>query len=284
MSEVSPVAPDEVLFFLHIPKTAGVSVYEVLDANFAPEEIFPVPDAVSSEKMFRELSPSQLAKIRLVRGHFWFGPGDRGVYDFLVPDPKTITFLRDPVDRTVSLFQFVMRHPELWLAKRMMRPEVELLDLADVVLDEAELGELQSLDLEQFVRHPEVRGELRNLQARLVVGRSRPGVFRNGDDPSRVQRLSDAELLDLAMERLEEFAFVGLTERLDESVTMLTRMFGWPEPGEIPQLNAADSPSRSYDISAGAREAIREQVAVDMELYAHACSLFESRSAAKLSP
>jgi hypothetical protein len=280
MREGNGLGPGDVLFYLHIPKTGGVSLYDVIDVNFSPEEVFPVPEPLRSRRMFQELSPAAIAHIRCVRGHFWFGPGDWGAHDFLKPDPVTITFLRDPVSRTVSVYQFVLAHPELWLAKKIVRPEVPMHELDDQELDDEEVEALRSMSIAEFVRHPQVWGEVANLQARLVVGRTAGGFLR-GDDPSRVQRLSDDDLLAAATARLETFAFVGLTERFQESVALLANRLGWDLPESTPRLNAADRASESIELTPPDREAILEQVEVDIALYDHGRRVFEAESAAR---
>jgi trehalose 2-sulfotransferase len=280
VSKESPLGPDDVLFFVHVPKTGGISLYEVIDANFAPEEILPVPESEDMEKAFRDLSPSDLAKLRCVRGHFWFGPGDRAVHDFLLPNPVIITFLRDPVARTVAVFQFLTRNPNIWLGKRMMRPEVQSPARAQPPLEEGEIEELKAMELMDFVCHPAAQREIRNLQARQVLG-TVPGNPRHGTgDPAQEQRMSDEELLSRAKKRVEEFAFVGLTERFDESVTALTRMLGWDPPQRIPWLNrSGKDPSGAYPVPDEAHSAILDRTRVDRELYEHARELFYAKLA-----
>jgi sulfotransferase famil protein len=276
----SPLRPDQVLFYLHIPKTGGVSLYEIIDSNFAPEEILPVPNHEKVKNAFRELSPTQLAAIRYVRGHFWFGRGDQAIYDFLVPDPVTITLLRNPIDRTVSVFQFVTSNPHIWLAKRVMRPGARLTEIARHPIEEGEIRALQSMNLKDFVRNPAVQNEIRNLQARLVVGQVPGNPHANGrGEYEQEGRMPDDELLELAKRRLDGFAFVGLTERFEESVVALTSRFGWPPVHHIPRLNASEEPSQRYQVPPDAREAILERTDVDAALYEHARRLFETQRA-----
>ena len=53
-----------------------------------------------------------------------------------------------------------------------------------------------------------------------------------GDEPEHgvLARKQDGRLLHLAIEHLEEFAAVGMQERFDESLALLTRQLGWGIP------------------------------------------------------
>ena len=70
---------DDVLFFLHIPKTGGLSLIQFLDSQFAANEIFPL-HSVRSESEIAKFTPEQLRCFRLIHGHFRFGPYDNGIY------------------------------------------------------------------------------------------------------------------------------------------------------------------------------------------------------------
>lgn len=250
------LGPGDVLFFLHIPKTGGVTLTRILDERFSPEEVLPTPDPNNPAAKFRELPPSRLAKIRLVRGHYWFGPGDGAIHDFLSPDPVTITVIRDPVDRVVSTFRHALRDRRNWLSK---------------YLDEDD-------DLETFLAHPVVENHVRDLQARLVVGLAPgnrpPAPAGAAKDP---ESMSAEELLERAKSRLDGFAFVGVTSRLDESVASLMRTFGWPPPDDVPKLNAAPRSVASQEISERARHRIEELNQVDAAVYEHANRLLDAR-------
>jgi hypothetical protein len=58
---------------------------------------------------------------------------------------------------------------------------------------------------------------------------------------------------------------------------MLADELGWRRPDRVSRLNAADRPSESIELSSTDRQAILEQVEVDIELYDHAGRLFQAR-------
>jgi hypothetical protein len=266
MPRALPPGDRELLFFLHVPKTAGISLTAVLDANYTEGQILQVQDWREAEGLIGEMSVVELARVRCVRGHYWFGPGDRAIHDRLSVDPVVITVMRDPVARTVSAYQHVMRWSEHWLRETLG------------------LGEGETMSLYDFVVHPETQGEITNLQTRLMVGMV-PGnppqlnVGEGADVP-----LADEELLDAAKARLDSFAWVGLTERMEESVRLLSAMMGWEPVEELPVLNINPVPSAQVEVPAETRAAILERTVLDSELYAHAAALLDQALAVHLPP
>src|SRR5687767_3984239 len=104
--------PDDVLFFQHIPKTGGLSLIEFLDSQFPPEAIFPL-HSMGSAAEITKFTPDQLRKFRLIRGHFGFGPYDNAIYRYITQNPILITFLREPVARTISAHRYRQRVKEI---------------------------------------------------------------------------------------------------------------------------------------------------------------------------
>jgi hypothetical protein len=94
---------------------------------------------------------------------------------------------------------------------------------------------------------------------------------RYKDDPQ--------QWLELAKERLaEEIAFVGLVERFEDSMALLSYTFGWNPVAEYQNLMVAPKrPKR--ELEPDVRDAIADRNALDLELYAYAKDLFESRYA-----
>jgi hypothetical protein len=242
---------DDVLFYLHIPKTAGLSLIALLDAHFRTEEIFPLHSAPSPE-MFEVYSPEQIAGYRLVRGHFDFGPYDNGIYKHITPNPICLTMLREPISRTISHYRHNLRHDHgRW---------------HDVIV-------AQKMSLKDFVCSPDTYAAVVNHQTRLLVGK----VKGNPQNYVDSKALSEEAMLSLAKERLEQFAFFGLIERFHESILLLSHTFGWKPVEAYPMLNKSPEPSDPDSIPPEALEAIIARTRLDAELYQYAQQLFEAR-------
>ena len=91
------LAPDEMLFFVHIPKCAGTSFRDMLKRWFGPDLLhYDAHDAQGlAQAVSRRASPP-----RAVTGHFVYG-----VHEALTVRPRYISLVRHPVDRFVSLYR-----------------------------------------------------------------------------------------------------------------------------------------------------------------------------------
>lgn len=254
----------EILVFLHIPKTAGTTLRPVVTGHYADAEADDEPELElwegivydRGEGFFKPPGGNPIPPyaatalehhdVRAVVGHFSFG-----VHRLARRSARYMTFLRDPVDRVTSLyFHFTTwkpdeSRPEVWFPGDGDRPFTD------------------ETTLEEFVTSYALR-ELDNDQTRRVSGIEPPF----GD--------CTRDMLDVAKRNIEEhFAVVGLTERFDESVALASHVLGWtPEIGYLPQLvNEARIPVS--DISLAAREAILERNELDHELYRFAQDRFQ---------
>ncbi|RPH61807.1 MAG: hypothetical protein EHM81_03500 [Chloroflexi bacterium] len=94
MGIANPLRVTEQLYFMHIPKCAGMSLIAVLDQYFTIDEICPLHDTF---KNFQAYTPEQMAAFRFIRGHFPYK-----LIDLLPGRPRTLTILRHPVKRVIS--------------------------------------------------------------------------------------------------------------------------------------------------------------------------------------
>ncbi len=116
-------------FFQHVPKTAGTSFRHQLYRVFSQKEIFPnladLKQNGGRYRPFRELrnlTPDFLADKNLLMGHL---PWHAGKHLF-GQEPRHLLFLRDPIERMVSLFHHLKTYgPSVDATDR------EILDLID---------------------------------------------------------------------------------------------------------------------------------------------------------
>jgi len=103
--------------FLHVPKTAGTTLREIINRQFRPDLVYAV---YSTDPAFhglddlKQLTPEQWSGLRVVLGHL-----DWGVAAWAPPETRFVTLMREPQDRVISLYHHQMtlyRSPEQRLA------------------------------------------------------------------------------------------------------------------------------------------------------------------------
>ena len=248
---------DDILYFLHIPKTAGTTLITILDSHFDLDSI--LVDHGWNELL--QKMPLDFSKIRLIRGHFGYG-----LYSLLPKKPVYITMLRNPVERTISDYYQTRRNQNPTPKGYLIRNT----ELSDVVKDPSKKQIFANnqvrhiaLDLDIFSSTKEIdKDVLANFSYDSYAEFFLPGI-------------SNEKLLDTAKRHLSEFRFFGITERFEESLMLLCYTFGWrPIRNVIKQNVAIGKPS---EFSKETIDSISECTKLDSELYRYAIKLFESR-------
>ena len=96
------MSPDQALVFVHIPKTGGTSLHDILVENFRDDEICP--------ERFNNLerwNRDHLVKFNYFSGHF-----DRTGVNCIPQAKNIITVLRDPKKRVLSLYHYWRSHKD----------------------------------------------------------------------------------------------------------------------------------------------------------------------------
>ena len=261
-----------VVLFLHIPKTAGTTLDKIIyhyckistylrdEQNCYQEGIYFFPRGIEPDqyaRIFRAAHqcgneiPDGVARalarddLTAVAGHFPFG-----IHRFLTRPFTYITLLRDPIDRVISLYYHERKYDHNHAIHKALQSDG--VGLGEFV---TKLGYTQA----------------NNGQCRMIAG----------EEP----RFGGCErrLLDTAKANLRNhFAVVGLTERFDESVDLLTRKLRWRSSGQrglpsfSPQLVNKDRPPKE-SLSPQVRDMIARHNELDLELYEYARLLFEEQ-------
>jgi hypothetical protein len=97
------------LIFLHLPKTAGSTIYYILNRLYQNEKVFNVHWRGTQGNLdnFKTLPTAEREKIKLIRGHFRFG-----LHDFFEGETSYFSFLRNPEERILSFYTYVQQSPK----------------------------------------------------------------------------------------------------------------------------------------------------------------------------
>jgi len=256
-----PLKKDDILYFLHIPKTAGTSFTAILDNFFDLYSICP------EQTWHQFLRKMPNFNYNFIRGHYGYS-----ICKILPKEPVCITMLRDPIDRTRSYYDHIHAYPK---ANHQL-PDDYLSD------DESLLDVLNNKDKKKIFSNVQTRHiavDIDGLSLSKLLGSTEHekyvGIFENF--PAFVDiDTSDSTLITKAKKRLSKFAFVGLVEKYEESLLLLYYTFGW-KPIRNKWKLMQTGKTKKEDLSELTMKAIKNCTKLDQELYGFARQLFEQR-------
>jgi len=238
---------NDILFFLHIPKTAGTALFRSLVRLVGDQNVLSLPDHVLSIAYGPTYSPSQIdgLGIKIVRQH--------KTYDFIQEFPRapyTITMLRSPMARIISYYRYVKTVPSHSLHNRVVNENIGL----DEFLDIAPMFDTY------------------NSQTWRLCGSE---IFMK-------EAFSDEDKVAIAKTHLEQVAYFGLQEQFDLSLKLLSWKFNWPSL-KWDVVNKSKAKFTDHELTQTVKDKIEEMNHLDQQLYSYAEELFERRvNASKL--
>lgn len=231
--------------FFHIPKAAGTSVREQIAYRLKPERSLYVSDI--SEIAY--LSDRALNSYDFIAGHFGVQLLNR-----IQGQPIKLIFLRDPVARTRSQYQYLRRLAEMGAGSSFNH--------YDAVIRGRTLKEM--LNDQQDVR---INSWLRDTETWTLV--------KDYQHHYRYHEMSHAEVLDIAKENLAKMDYFGIVEFMDESFDLLNAKFGWSIKNDVREnVSIYDEDSADQHST---DEVIKEHNLLDVELYEYACKKFRQQ-------
>ena len=249
------VGAREPLFFMHIPKTAGTSMRRFLSDQYGESQTCPASDWSELIDLKQPID-----SYPLIQGHF-----NISMRSFF-PGRKSLTLLRNPLDRTLSALRHLKRDPNFHPLYKQAK--------------DMTIGEMLA-DSRIFAMHQ--NAQTAYLSARTkgadVVELMRAGLARGERlDPGS---LEDEPDLELAKSNLRAFEFVGLCEKLPEFLPMLSQGMDFHPVISFQKDNyAPDGLSNFHSLGADEIALLRQCNALDLELYNFAEQLIAERKAA----
>ncbi len=120
--------PSPLLFFIHIPKTAGSSIYQILHREYSKRL-----------GIFYDLTPREwemtLARpdhgFDCIFGHYWFGFHAHSARPY-----EYATMMRHPVEAVLSYYFYIAHQPSHWLNPFVLQmPMKDFFQLPDNIMD-----------------------------------------------------------------------------------------------------------------------------------------------------
>jgi len=244
----------EGIYFFHIPKTAGVSVWRFLEQAFSTDKICPwwLWDQLIT------VPRAELDHWHIFRGHFL-----SHLEPYLGKRLATFTMLRDPVERTLSHYYHVRRVPDHPFHEHALR-----------------------MSLAEFCVNPLTRHMVENYQAAyLAKSPGNPINVARDLTPECLARFELQErlqypdkfahssaLFDRAQQRLAEFTSVGFTEDFTNSLLRFSHSLNCVASQPVERQNVNPEGQGVADVDGSTLSLIRDLTEVDRSLYQSAIS------------
>lgn len=90
----------EIIYFMHMPKSGGSTMTNVIQKNLSPHEI--VSYYHNEEDFQKKIKQININKIKIIHGHYFFG-----IHKYIKRPFSYFTILRHPVERVISLYCFL---------------------------------------------------------------------------------------------------------------------------------------------------------------------------------
>lgn len=230
----APHCDEERYYFVHVPKTAGLSVREYLREAVDSKQLFP---GVFPVDLLRSQTP--LATFTYFSGHLL------GFLDKALGAPtRKAVLLRDPVERCISHFRHIKRDPTLQHHQAV-----------------------QSMDLATALTKPDLSGFASNFQARYLWALQYDQYLVDHSVQLRADEPDELALLDNGLRVLKSMDVIGVSEQHGTFLDNLAESWSLPKPNSEFRINQAVSqPSVNQQL----RETLEQKNQVDRALHSFA--------------
>ncbi len=216
---------------MHIPKTAGTTFRNILQNNFPSRPPLYLYDNESADQ-FHTFALQRKCLWDLIAGHLPFN-----YLQDLASLFSLISFIRDPLSRMMSLYNFMMTDNSHPLMLQM---------------------QAQEWSFERYLKESD--DNRCNMQVTYFAG-----TYRNAEHEDMGQDLL------LAQRNLSAFEFVGIVEEFDLSLLYLRHKYSWDVRYQKMQVT---KDRRIHDITPAQRNILHRRCWADYALYCFAMQRF----------
>jgi hypothetical protein len=236
------VASDQRYIFVHIPKTAGLSIRRVFESAFGQNNVsqpFVVSRIDSRQR-------ADLDRYKMISGHI----SALDVRHF--PNRQLITFLRDPIDRCLSLYSY--------FRSQQSAPLIPLSNISNSNRSDEAISLARQLDPEAFFSHdhPHLVQNIHNRMA-WQLGYHADYSYRSV--------LTDEEVYHRALENLKSYTFIGFYENLMQDASHLQQRLSAEDQFALPSLNRTSNRLHREEVSERTIVRLEEITQWDRRLY-----------------
>jgi len=236
------------MIFVHIPKCGGRIFQEVFRRQFRPDTLLEVGSMKGkvSPADFKAMCEESFLECAGFTGHYSFG-----LHVFMRYPSRYVAFLREPVARYLSQYSDLLMKGEGVLRGHLRRDG----------LDASALEAMRHVPLESFLSSPFAES-FANIQTRYMAG------LTDNQTPDRNSLLR-------AKKNLTDLAALGLAERFDESLLLMSYELGWSRIF----YRRLDTSRKQFRVEATPEISARILALnhLDDELYDHAGEIFATR-------
>jgi len=226
--------PYERVIFLHIQKTAGTGVSNHIINYLKAEKHMRWGD-------FAKISKKDLNSYFYISGHFGFDY----IADIL-EGSYAFTFLRDPIERTISEYNFFLQLP-VTEARKKVFPHLEM---------------VHQMSFEEFI-DSEI-SNIANRQTRLM----NKTIFSAREEKDN--NYHESEMLEGAKENLHKFSYIGFKETFKEDFYNILKELNIPLPIRNKVVNKSRNKVDVNSLSQDTLEKLESKVHLDRNLYMYA--------------
>lgn len=235
--------------FVHLQKTAGTSIVRAARSAYDND--------VTSHGDYLAWPRDEVLKRRFVSGHFG--------YHFAKPlmdDRFSFTFLREPLDRLVSMYYFCRSSDPAQYEIYACANETSFDEFLSLALrGEAGISEVLYHTLWNHQAWQLAFGwapsheSLNNTQMHRSVGKT------------RLEEFDESEIRELAAAHLDEFDHIGFREDYASDFRTILGALGVPIPQVVPRSNVTASRPKVTDLPQSTIEKMLELTELDRALY-----------------